>query len=260
MNTAARFLSVFEGSEVAHGQTTVGKTSRLGKAEAKSFVVREPMTEEKVKAHLDGGQGIGAIPINSQNKCKFGAIDIDDYDLDLKDVVARVWSSALPMIVCRSKSGGAHVYLFLKEWEEASVVREYLTEAAALLGFAGREIFPKQDSVLHEKGDVGNFINLPYHSAARSMRYAIGPTGDAMSLEGFLDLVDERRCHLSDLEECLKKRRPDVTELSEYPPCIQAMVALGGISDSRNKVLMHTTVAIKKERPDDWKDLSLIHI
>lgn len=99
MNTAARFMSAFEGSEVAHGQTTVGRTTRLGKAEAKSFVVREPMTEDLVTSHLNGGQGIGSIPINSNNMCKFGAIDVDDYDLNLQDVVARVWSAGLPLVL-----------------------------------------------------------------------------------------------------------------------------------------------------------------
>jgi len=253
MSTAAKFLSAFEGSEVAHGQTTVGKTSRLGKAEAKSFVIREPLTENLVTAHLNGGQGVGAIPINSLNKCKFGAIDVDDYDLNLQDVVARVWSADLPFVVCRSKSGGAHIYLFLKDWEDASIVREYLTEAAALLGFAGREIFPKQDSVLHEKGDVGNFINLPYHNAERSMRYALGPTGEAMSLDQFLELVESKRCYLSDLQQTLQNKRPDVAALSEYPPCIEALAALG-VDEYRNVFLMHTTVAIKKEQPDNWED------
>jgi len=254
MNTAARFMSVFEGSEVAHGQTTVGKTSRLGKAEAKSFVVREPMTEDKVQSHLSGGQGIGAIPINSKNMCRFGAIDVDDYDLNLQDVCARVAATGLPFVVCRSKSGGAHIYLFLEDWEQASLVREYLTEAAALLGFAGREIFPKQDAVLHDKGDVGNFINLPYYNAKSSMRYALGQQGEALSFEQFLDLAEEKRCTLADLEKGLEAKRPEKSELREYPPCVQTLVSLGGVSDSRNKFMMHVVVAIKKERPDDWEE------
>lgn len=252
MNIAARFMSAFEGSEAAHGQTTVGSTSRKGKAEAKSFVVREPITESLVESHLKGGQGIGAIPINSKNMCRFGAIDVDDYDLDLNDVANRVWALDMPLIVCRSKSGGAHLYLFLKTWEKASLVREYLTEVAALLGFAGREIFPKQDAVLHDKGDVGNFINLPYYSAKRSMRYAIGADG-AMSLEEFLDDVDAKRCTLKDLEAAMESARPMAMELAEYPPCIQCIAALD-VVENRNMVAMHATVFIKKERPDDWED------
>jgi len=254
MSTAARFLSAFTGSEVAHGQTTVGKTGRAGKAEAKSFVVREPLTEEKIQDHLNGGQGIGAIPINAENKCRFGAIDVDDYDLNLPEVCARVARSGLPLAVCRSKSGGAHLYLFLYDWEQAALVREYLTEAAALLGFAGREIFPKQDAVLHDKGDVGNFINLPYHRAEQTMRYGLDSLGEAMTLEAFLDSIEQKRCHLSDIEKILEQARPSETELKDYPPCIQTLVALEGAIEGRNKFLMHATVAIKKERPDDWEE------
>ena len=254
MSTAARFLSAFTGSEVAHGQTTVGKTGRTGKAEAKSFVVREPLTEEKVQAHLDGGQGIGSIPINSENKCRFGAIDVDDYDLNLQDVCARVAMSGLPFIVCRSKSGGAHLYLFLNDYEPAGLVREYLTEAAAVLGFAGREIFPKQDAVLHDKGDVGNFINLPYQRAEQTMRYALDATGEAVGLEDFLQMIEDRRCNLSDIETVLENARHVEAELKEYPPCIQTLVALEQGFEGRNKVMMHATVAIKKDRPDDWED------
>jgi hypothetical protein len=38
----------------------------------------------------------------------------------------------------------------------------YLKNAAALLGEAGREIFPKQSEILVDRGDTGNFLNLPY--------------------------------------------------------------------------------------------------
>ena len=253
MNAAARFLSVFEGSEVAHGQTTVGRTARNGKAEAKSLIIRDPLTEDLVSRHLSGGIGVGSIPINSKNMCRFAAIDVDDYDLDLTNVNQRVRAMNLPLVVCRSKSGGAHLYLFLKDWEKASVVREYMTEISSALGFAGREIFPKQDTVLHERGDVGNFINLPYQNAARSMRYALDDEGNALSLEDFLDLVDKKRSHLSDLEGILLRKQAQNHELKEYPPCVQRMVALGGLGMNRNESLMHTTTSIKKEFPDNWQ-------
>ncbi len=50
MTTEKRLLEVFRGSGVAHGRTTVGRTGRNGKAEAKSKVVREPLTEEAMLA------------------------------------------------------------------------------------------------------------------------------------------------------------------------------------------------------------------
>jgi hypothetical protein len=254
MTPAERFMALFEGSDVAHGQTTVGRTKRDGKAEAKSFVVREPLTIERVESHLSGGQGIGAVPINTSNRCRFGAIDVDDYDLSLPDVVKRVRAVNAPLVVCRSKSGGAHLFLFLKRFEEAVLVREYLTELAAALGFAGREIFPKQDTILVERGDVGNFINLPYHNSEATMRYALGEDAQALSFEEFLDYAEQRRCNLIDLERHTLRQQDPGHDLRDYPPCIRRIIANGGFSVNRNISLFHSAVAVRKERPDDWKE------
>ena len=115
MTTEKRLLEVFRGSGVAHGRTTVGRTGRNGKAEAKSKVVREPLTEEAVRLHIEGTQGIGSIPINSDNMCRFGALDIDTYDLNHKALSDKLKKLKLPLFHCRSKSGGAHLFLFLKD-------------------------------------------------------------------------------------------------------------------------------------------------
>ena len=105
-------LAVFEGSQKGHGATNVGRTGRNGKAEAQSFVIRETLTAEKMQGHIDGGQGIGSIPIRSGDVCKFGALDIDVYDLDHKTLNKKIQDLKLPLLHCRSKSGGAHLFLF----------------------------------------------------------------------------------------------------------------------------------------------------
>ena len=139
-------MDAFRGSNEAHGQTTVGSVGRNGKTEANSRVVREPLTEELVKNHLDGNHGVGAIPITRENECYFGAIDIDQYDLDHKGLIKKILEFKFPLVVCRSKSGGAHLFCFLKEPAQAKIFREYLTEIASALGYAKAEIFPKQDT------------------------------------------------------------------------------------------------------------------
>ena len=65
MTLAKRLLVAFEGSDAAYGETTVGRVGRKGKAEAKSFVRRGQLTEAQAQAHIDGKQGIGAIPITT---------------------------------------------------------------------------------------------------------------------------------------------------------------------------------------------------
>ena len=46
MSLLKRFQAVFEGSSTAHGQTKLGTQRRDGKTEAKSFILKEPLSEE----------------------------------------------------------------------------------------------------------------------------------------------------------------------------------------------------------------------
>ena len=66
---------------------------------------------------LDGKEpSLGIIPINDDNKCKWGAIDIDTYDgFDHKKLIKKIVGKKIPLVVCKSKSGGAHVFLFVSE-------------------------------------------------------------------------------------------------------------------------------------------------
>lgn len=250
MSVVRRFMAAFEGSDLAHGKTTVGRVARNGKAEAKSVIVREPTTEALVEAHLSGQRGLGSIPINSKNLCRFGVIDVDEYDLDHRAVQSRVSKFNLPLIVCRSKSGGAHLYLFLDDWYEARLVREYLGEMASALGYAGRELFPKQDHILIDRGDVGNFINLPYFDAENTVRYAVDEDGEAMDLEAFLDCVERSRVPLSRLEK-IEYGQPR-EDLKHFPPCLERLLSQG-VTEYRNVVLFNTTVTLKKAHPDNWQ-------
>ena len=252
MTIEKRLLEVFRGSSVAHGRTTVGRTGRNGKAEAKSKVVREPLTEEAVRLHIEGAQGIGSIPINSDNMCRFGALDIDTYDLNHKALSDKLKKLKLPLFHCRSKSGGAHLFLFLKDWEPAALVREYLMEMSIALGFSGCEIFPKQDKILAERGDVGNFINMPYFNADETMRYCFNKKAEALELEEFLKAVDKGRVSASELNEMtLGGKREHFTD---GPYCLEVMTSQGAITEYRNIFMFAVGVYCRMKWPDDWKN------
>ena len=251
MSYAERFMRTFEGSNTAHGQTQIGNTRRNGKTEAKSFVVREPLTLELITAHLNGESGVGSIPINSENTCRFAALDIDTYPIDHAAIVRKVEKFDLPIAVCRSKSGGAHLYMFFEEWFPASEIREYLIEISAILGYSGCEIFPKQDKILADRGDVGNFINLPYFDAEQTMRYMVNAEGDPVELADFLDWVDAYRTKLTDLDHFLA--RPKEAPFSDAPPCLETMLNNGIPEGTRNTTLFQTGVYCKKKFPDGWQ-------
>jgi hypothetical protein len=251
MSLAERLLAAYVGSDAAYGETTVGRIGRKGKAEANSFVRRGKMTVQQVQDHIDGKQGIGAIPINSENTCMFGALDIDVYDLDHAGLQKKIQQLKLPLFHCRTKSGGAHLYLFLDNWYPASLVREYLTEMSIALGFSGCEIFPKQDSILVERGDLGNFINMPYFEAEQTTRYCFNRNAEAMELEEFLDAVEKGRVSRVELDAL------DLTGSKEHftdgPPCLRILVATGTVGDMRNNTLLQMGVYAKLKYPDTWE-------
>ena len=253
MSQSKKLLAAFAGAKNAHGTTTVGRTSRDGKANSKSKIIREPLTEALVQAHIDGKQGVGAIPINEENKCRFGAIDVDVYDLNQKELQDKIQKLQLPLLHCRSKSGGAHLYLFLKEWEQAAVVREYLTEMSIMLGHSGVEIFPKQDTIIVERGDVGNFINMPYFDAEMPQRYCFDEKGEAMELDEFLEAVDKKSVMLSDLE-AIRNTTQTRKHFEDGPPCIRNIFSDGPQSEPRNKLLFFIGVYCKKKFPDSWQN------
>ena len=250
MLLAKKLLDIFQGSTVAHGTTKVGRTGRNGKADADSRIIREPLTVEKMEGHIKGVLGVGSIPINDQNQCKWGALDIDVYDLNHKELQKKIQKRKLPLLHCRSKSGGAHLFLFLEEYEEAAVVREYLLEMSISLGHSNCEIFPKQDRILSERGDVGNFINLPYFNAEMPHRYCFNKKGEAMELKEFVEAVGENTVAISQLE---KLPRPGSRKyFADGPPCMEHLFADGPTGEERNKKLFMCGVYCRLKSPDNW--------
>jgi len=251
--SAQRFLDLFKGSEGAHGQTDVLARQRNGKQEANYEIVREPLTVELVQSHLDGTLGVGSIPIDETNRCWFGALDIDDYNLNHSALLAKVKRFKLPLVLCRSKSGGAHLFLFLSERVAAAEVRDRLAEFAAVLGWGNCEIFPKQEQLLVERGDVGNFINLPYQNAKHTTRYALQKDGASLSLEKFLDLAEKARVSAEGLASISLGGNNDI--LPDGPPCCQKLTEFGIPEGGRNTTLLNIGVYYKQASPNDWRGM-----
>ena len=174
MSIERQFAVIFDGLKAAYGTYKVDSKKLNGKHSGKAGVIRENRTQELWEGHLSGkGISVGIIPINEDNNCKWGCVDVDVYNLDHKALLARIRKLKLPLVVCRSKSGGAHVFLFTTEWISAKDMQDVLNHVAAAIGYGGSEIFPKQVQLNLERGDVGNFLNLPYYDHENGLRYAV---------------------------------------------------------------------------------------
>ena len=184
MEKLRKFIDIFEGLNRAHGVTIVGESNGNGsKIKGKSFVKREIITQQHWLDHLEGKASLGVIPINDDNKCKWGCIDIDSYaGFDHKKLINKIKNLKLPLIVFRSKSGGAHVFLFTSDYVSAALMQDKLNEIRSVLGYGGSEVFPKQRE-LKSKDDTGNFLNLPYFNGDETTRYAFNNDGEAINLE-----------------------------------------------------------------------------
>ena len=245
------FVELFTGLQRAHGCTYVDKKGADGlKVKGKSFVKREPVVEQLWQNHLNGIEpSLGIIPINEDNKCIWGCIDVDKYTLDHKEIIKKINAYTLPLTVCRSKSGGAHIFLFTDNFVPAKLMRDRLVSISAILGFGNAEVFPKQIE-LKSQDDTGNFLNLPYFNCKNSTRYAYDLKGRAITIDAFLLGAKVSALTPKELQD-LKIQRPQ-SEFSDGPPCLESLTR-EKLEDGRDRVLFQYTVYAKKKWPEEWR-------
>tara|TARA_R110000796_G_scaffold227227_1_gene343808 strand:- start:1180 stop:2694 length:1515 start_codon:yes stop_codon:yes gene_type:complete len=250
-----KFKEIYKGQERAHGcYQKEGGINEKGKMEGRSLIVRKPPTDDLWEQHLSGERSLGIIPITDDNTCQWGCIDIDDYPLDHKKIINKIREEEFPLIVCRSKSGGAHIFCFTKSFISARLMRQKLEQIAGELGYAGCEIFPKQEKIEKERGDVGNFLNLPYFGGTDNNRYAFLDDGSAANLEEFYTLVEKFRISEEDFSKIKLKKKKNFKEMSDGPPCLETFMSTKVQQGTRDVVLFHYSVYAKKKWPKDWQD------
>ena len=250
-----KFKSIFLGLEIAYGQYQPGERGENGKQKGKAFIVRGDVTNDLWSNHLEGkGAALGIIPITKDNTCRWGCIDIDEYNFDHLSLIKSIRKLNLPLIVCRSKSGGAHVFLFTKENIPASLMQSKLKQMSVILGYEGSEIFPKQTEILVDRGDTGNFLNLPYFNEMKGLRYAFNDNGSAASLEEFYKLYDLLACGRQEVEKIEIEEKKIEEAFSGGPPCLNKLASIGFGEGSRNNALFNIAVYYKQSKPDSWED------
>ena len=254
-----RFMLLFSGLERAHGEYTLDRKmpreTATGKLRGRAVTVQRPVTKELWCGHLDGSpKGLGIIPIREDDSCVWAVIDIDRYDLDLKQICERLAEG--PLVPVLSKSGGIHIFLFLKEPLPAKTVRKAMQDWAKALGFGGVEVFPKQTHL--DATDSGGWLNMPYYDCAggHATRVALDREGKPIAEpEAFLALAESKKATKKQVTAYkIPVISKDTSDLPDGPPCLQHLAQLGFPAGVRNNGLFNLGVYLRKSQPDTWKD------
>lgn len=251
---AERLHRLYQGNQEVHGTYVLAEAESNGtKQTGSAKYVYESVSVGDFQDHLDGKTGLAIVPIRGDGKCFFGALDIDEYPIDHQAVAQKLADLNAPGIVTRSKSGGAHIWFFFKDPITARALREKLRAIAAAMGKGQAEIFPKQTQVIEDRGDVGNFINVPYQDTERTMRYAINDKGERLTVHQFCDLAEKMRSTPQKFGK-LKFITDKDRRYEDAPPCLQHLAHEGFPEGSRNIGLTNFGIYCKKKWPDDWQD------
>ena len=252
------FKNIFEGLNCAYGITK--KSSHFderGKNKTESFTIPKPPIQSLWKDHLEGKDpALGIVPIRQDNKCKWGCIDIDIYPFNHKKLIQKLKDKKLPVIVFRSKSGGAHCFLFTKDPVPAVVIRVKLKIIASIIGHAKAEIYPKQDYIRIDRGDKGSFLNLPYHGNEKTVRYAFNENGEGLKLSEFFLLYEKTALTKEELNLLDVKEEEENDDFKGIPPCLKTLLSEGVQEGQRNNCMYNVGVYLKKRFSEEkiWKE------
>ena len=246
------FFKVFPGLTRAYGQFFI--TERKGpKLDGYGKTIRESYTAQLWKEHLDGKTGLGVIPINENNQCKWGCLDVDDYSVDIEKISKQFIEKNL--IVCRSKSGGAHIFIFTKKPVSASSMINKLKDIVKAFGFVKYDLRPQQTKLIN-KEDVGSWLNMPYFGGSQTDRYALYD-GEVLTPDLFVKWVN--KFSVKSLDEIdlkfIKKLNKSNEILPGGPPCLQQLLSQGALGEGgRNNGLFNIGVYLRKRFPEEWQE------
>ena len=257
---ATQFLELYKCNPNVHGETKLtGKfRDRDGKCDSKSFLVKSGVTVSLWEEHIQGIKRIGCTPLQENSSVFWGALDVDVYQKEdtLEKLNEKVADNKLPFIVCRSKSGGAHVYLFLSEAVAAKDMIDKLKAFSAFFGQGVSEIYPKQPKIGNRKDDskYGNWLNMPY-SGNPTLQYAFNDKGEALDPQEFIDAAKANRM-TSEAFHSLEVPSGSSEIFPEGPPCLNYIFSeRTQASENRNITLSNVAVYLKKSNPTEWKQL-----
>ena len=153
--------------------------------------------------------------------CSWGCIDIDaqsdahtgqgtedevmEYAFSIHNILQ---VQSIPSWVERTRSGGAHIWVFADTWCSTTDMRRCLLAAEEMAGVPTDSPFPKSEWLT---GPPGNFVRLPYHGkrARIDRQVVVNEQGEPLSLEDFLQEANGKRAKIADIKaSALLKAEP----------------------------------------------------
>ena len=258
MSQAQRMMELLRGFSAAHGTYSVeeyNEAKRKAEIKGSARTVRQPVTEAVWAQHISGTRRLGIITITEENTCWWGAVDIDDYEVDHTILVSKLADMNLPALVTRTKSGGAHVWLFFSEPVPARIVMPKLRELAAALGYGDCEVFPKQIRVVSEGEGFGNWLNMPYFGGDQAKNYGVRADGLGYSLDQWLTKAESLRMTEAQFQDV--SVHVSVRGWEDAPPCLEHLAGVRVREGVQNNALFNFGVLARKMREEGWEELVL---
>jgi hypothetical protein len=236
-----------------------------------ALTLRRAVTVELWKDHIEGKRPLGIIPIDENDMCSWGSIDVDDYTNNLFGLVERVEKLILPLLPCRSKSGGLHLFMFLENPAPAGHVQDALKYIAAQLGISDSEIFPKQTKVLTDRGDMGSWMVMPYYgdTFGGKLQDQVGlrKTGAELTAEQFIDAARRYLVKPELLQQwqgapATPKNRSVAVDgnyiepaipFGDGPVCLELLAQQKVSPGGQNNALLNMGIYYKRIDPVNWK-------
>lgn len=279
-----KLMTLFRGSDAARGVYMEAQDidPLKPKVKGKAMTLAKGPTFQHWLQHYEGKQGLGIVPITTDDTCYWGVLDIDG-ELDSKKLPVHDWeclnadgtvnhlvlqndiqTQELPLVVCYSKSKSAHCFLFVEEAIPAQAMRSILEEMASRLGVGGCEIFPKQDKIDVERGDLGNWLNMPYYGNTRLGVVLQDGQLVEQDIDSFLDYAFSKRLSKESLGNVASTLRESIAAMEDVlagaPPCLQHILQRGIPVGARNSVLFNVGVYCYRRYGEDFRqEFSKLH-
>jgi len=236
----------------------IGLTNVYGTYDTKTGKVRqvkEPVSDEVIRAHLTGKQSYGVYLLTG-DKTGALAVDFDENELCLPiSFVAGARRYDMSAYMERSKSKGYHVWLFFEKGGVLARKARLVThKILADMGKPQTEVFPKQDALANGVS-YGNFIHAPLFGVLVPKGRTVfvdpaeptKPYPDQWELLARVQRVPElrldaviRSCNLTEQPQAVERPKSSNHTESDrntspfgLPPCARRMLAEGVTSYQR---------------------------